>query len=280
MVSALIWSVMWVAALGVGRKRIRQTTLGPSWWWELASVLVLAAVAILLDQGRMSAAAASQLQYVAGVTTLCPLMATLGAKRPQDRAWQFVVLALLSVLILPAIEASIYHPRRPLQISSVWQGFVGLLVLIGPLNRLGTRFWLAGLLLMAGQACLLQCHLPVASAWPSPGPAFACGLGLGCSAAWLRALDLPRRSGEPRGWSRAWVDFRDLFGTVWGLRIMERFNSSAKVCGWKPRLHWGGLESDDSSRPAHSPVAEQGLATLLRRFVSDEWISERLGPNE
>jgi hypothetical protein len=277
MSSELVWCGIWLVGLVMGRWRVRQTTLGPAWWWELGAVGLLMTFAILAGRGELSTSAASRWQYAAGVATLAPLMATLGAKRPQDRAWQFVVLAMLSVLILPALEAAIYHPRRSLQLSGVWQAFVTVLVVMGVLNWAGTRLWLAGALMTAAQICLLERHLPLWLPALERGDALVCGLALGALGALLRGLDWPGRGETSAGWSRVWVDFRDLFGTVWGLRIMERFNTSAKVCGWNLRLHWGGVTTD--SEGSSTSAAEQGLQTLLRRFVSADWVEQRLkGP--
>jgi hypothetical protein len=91
-----------------------------------------------------------------------------------------------------------------------------------------------------------------------------------------------------------WLDFRDAFGVVWALRVADRFNATAQICGWPVRLGWHGLNVDrglgeanqsaQSDANSTSPAALAGeigqqmqstLATLLRRFVSPEWIEQR-----
>jgi hypothetical protein len=79
-----------------------------------------------------------------------------------------------------------------------------------------------------------------------------------------------------------WRDFRDSFGTVWGLRVMERMNASAKMYDWPVALEWSGFTNRDSSQgDVHPPAAvEDSLRTLLRRFVSPGWIDKRLAAED
>ena len=43
-------------------------------------------------------------RFAAAVLSFAPTMALLGAKRPQNGAWQFVVITLWAILALPAFE--------------------------------------------------------------------------------------------------------------------------------------------------------------------------------
>jgi hypothetical protein len=77
---------------------------------------------------------------------------------------------------------------------------------------------------------------------------------------------------------RVWLDFRDAFGAVWALRVMERMNAASTMYGWPVLLSWNGFSPRDDA-PEVSPVpptVEESLRTLLRRFVSPEWIDERM----
>ncbi len=82
----------------------------------------------------------------------------------------------------------------------------------------------------------------------------------------------------PRGLDRVWLDFRDAFGAVWGLRVMERMNASAAMLGWPVTLSWQGfLANEPGAGNVETPqIVEDSLRTLLRRFVSPAWIDERL----
>jgi hypothetical protein len=115
-----------------------------------------------------------------------------------------------------------------------------------------------------------------------------------------------------------WFDFRDAFGTLWGLRVVERFNDTARRSNWPVRLGWRGFEFEtrtplspsgrgvwaegaiESFEPATTSTAGQAsngtltydsnrdkpppelttamraaMASLLWRFVSDEWLQRR-----
>src|SRR5262245_38410697 len=102
-----------VIVLGVGgfvllaarRRRFRGSTLMAAWWWTIASWAAIVAAecwrAFADDPASPRIAA---FRYVAAVGALCPLAAVLGAKRPQDKPWQFIVLSLWLVLSLPAAQ--------------------------------------------------------------------------------------------------------------------------------------------------------------------------------
>jgi hypothetical protein len=91
-----------------------------------------------------------------------------------------------------------------------------------------------------------------------------------------------RRSGTDSDYERAWLDFRDTFGLFWALRVQERVNAAAKQFDWDVELGWRGFrrasngakltEMDDNIEPA----LRSTFKGLLRRFVSHEWINERL----
>ena len=60
---------------------------------------------------------------------------------------------------------------------------------------------------------------------------------------------------------------------------MERMNAAATMYGWPVQLAWSGFiaarrrSADALDAP---PAVEDSLRTLLRRFVSREWIDERM----
>jgi hypothetical protein len=87
-------------------RKLRGTTLVGSQVWLGTCLVAVAAVDIwqTLAVERANASAAEPLRFFAATLTFCPLMALMGAKRPQDRAWHFIVLSLWVVLALPAMH--------------------------------------------------------------------------------------------------------------------------------------------------------------------------------
>jgi hypothetical protein len=87
----------------------------------------------------------------------------------------------------------------------------------------------------------------------------------------------PRRRPAKSPLDRVWLDFRDAYGAVWGLRVQQRVNQAAAMYGWNLRLDWQGFTSLDGaviSRETEKSVRDN-LANLLRRFVSPAWIAEQ-----
>ena len=87
------------------------------------------------------------------------------------------------------------------------------------------------------------------------------------------------------GLERLWFWFRDLWGVVWALRILERFNRTAELKGWPVRLGWFGLEpagtpaaGRDRPAVADPPEAEAAFRGLIRRFAQPERVAEVLRP--
>ena len=94
-----------------------------------------------------------------------------------------------------------------------------------------------------------------------------------------------RVSTQTASFDRAWLDFRNAFGALWGLRVAARFNQSAQQLHWTVRLGWHGLEAavtapnPPSDLTGEHHAMEQVLGSLLRRFVDDDsWRSRRESP--
>ena len=263
------------------RRQLRGTTLVAPANWCLLSSLVLMVVETWLFLRPVGPAEAAW-RYLAAVSTFCPMMALLGAKRPQDRGWQFIVASLWIVLALPATQDLVFSPGSRLHLHAAWQWFLIILIVISLANYLPTRFGGSAMLVAIGQWLLLREQSPFMSQLPTNSePAWGLLL-LALSILWAR-ITIARRRDTRQGWSRVWIDFRDCFGVVWALRITERVNQSARAYGWPIRLTWNGFVGADQpadlpDQSAFSSEVELSLRTLLRRFVSPEWIDERVGP--
>ena len=265
------------AALARGFRASHGTTLRAPWWWAAGSLAAVAIGEIVITaSGAESTPGAAQLRLAAAATTFCPLVALLGAKRPQDRAWQLIVLSFWVILALPSAQAWLMTPGEPPVMHPLWVGFVMVLAIVGCTNYLPTRFWLAGLLAAVGQLVLHWGQLPlVPQNWAAGAP--LCGLGLLAAALVTAAVAARRQLPAHEPLDRLWIDFRDRYGVVWGLRVAERMNATAKLHDWGVILGWNGFTVVENDSPAAiNSELENSLRTILRRFVSAEWIDRRL----
>jgi hypothetical protein len=277
----LVGAVAWLAIVfGTRFRQIRGTTLVAPWVWGAISVTTVGAVETFLAlDGTNAAAWAPALRYAAAMSTFCPIVALLGAKRPQNVGWQWIVLSLWAILCQPSIEWLLFGGVAEIHPARFW--FLMILVFVGATNGLGTRNWLASVFFSCGQILLL---LPYFSAQPviAADRAAACGLlslflwGVCLLLTDRRSSGVAIRSDANR-LDRVWLDFRDAFGVVWSLRILERMNASATMYDWPVTLTWHGFEPRASATHVDTPsLVEESFRTLLRRFVSPEWIEARL----
>jgi hypothetical protein len=203
--------------------------------------------------------------YLTLCLTGCASVAVLGARRPGVIAWNFVVVALLAVMLLPVAE-NLFTPGLPLGFFRSL--FLGATLAVGILNYLPTRLAPAALALALGCASeFVVLTTPVSSAIPAwndalGGPALALAPWLGLLAWRLR----PR----PRAkFDQQWLEFRDRFGLVWGQRVREQFNRSAANAGWPVHLYWRGLRLSPGAAflGGGAPMAiVAALRALLKRF--------------
>lgn len=126
--------------------RTRGTTLVAPCVWALVACLALVVSESIIAGWNPSPAARAVLRYLAALTTFCPAMALLGAKRPQDRGWQFIVGSLWIVLALPALQPILLARSSLFDLHPAWSAFLGVLILISVCNYLPTRFALPAVL--------------------------------------------------------------------------------------------------------------------------------------
>ncbi|WP_254507773.1 hypothetical protein [Anatilimnocola floriformis] len=267
-------------------RRAVETMLFIPWAWAVGTFAVVAAANIFgefAEQNRFGLFLGNYgaLHFVAASGTLCPFVALIGAKRPQHSAWSFVVLALWGMIALPAAEVLLLNPGQDLEFNSIRSWFLLALILGGMCNFLLTRYFLGSFLLGMGQLFWLGRWLP----WSfQPYLASREWAGLFCVstaviAAWWVSRS-PTRA--PNDYDRLWFDFRDTFGLFWSLRLIERVNDAARQAGWDFDLGWGGFRTKSSFEPLGKlePETAEALRNCLqgslRRFVSNEWMAERL----
>jgi hypothetical protein len=270
-------AVVGLTILWRAKPRLQGTTLAAVGWWMATALVSLAAAEIVIAIfGGAGTSWALALRLVAATGTLSPIMALLGAKRPQDVAWQFVVAALWAILSLPAARWLLFGGTE--EIHPAQLGFLAILILAGAVNGMATRFWPSTLLFFAGQLTLVAPFFHATQDWVSGAVAPPLGMALVVAALALAAAGIPAARSARLQLDRVWLDFRDAFGTVWALRVMERMNVSARMYGWPVSLEWNGFAGQESSQSDANmpPAIEDALRTLLRRFVSPEWIDARL----
>ncbi len=207
--------------------RLRGTTLVAPFVWAAIALALLVAAELTASGFADRAPWMSHVRFIAAGATFCPLMALLGAKRPQDRGWQFVVWSLLGLVAFYGLTELAYRPHRPVALHAVVRWLlIAPLLAIGLSNYLPTRFWLPAILVAAGQVLLLSPQFPelqgLLPAWltdgPQAGDAAALAGIMAVSTGVLVAISLskrPRHEGrttETTPLDRVWLDFRDAFG--------------------------------------------------------------------
>lgn len=254
-----------------GRKNLAGTTLTAPCIWIAISGMCLAGLAFFETVQPTETIGMSALRFAAAASTLCPLVAVLGAKRPQNRGWQWIVLSLWIIVVWPAAQA-LAHPAGPrVELFTPWKLFVAGLVAMVPLNYLPTRYWLASLLVAAGQFILFSDYLGLSAMneWQLP-TAVACFFISAVTVTMSRKEQVQTDRTLENDTAR-WLRFRDSFGAFWAIRVMQRVNETAGLRNWPVRLTWSGFESaNDERSPVLNKVQleeiEQAFDTLLRRF--------------
>lgn len=214
--------------------------------------------------------------YLTSILLLCPPMAVLGARRPGVRVWTwFILVPMIAVLSWPVWTVLLQ--------GSEWRGLAletptvlgfGLVLIMGVGNYLGTRYWPSAVLYFMGTFMLFSS----CTGWNWVPDADWCrrwGVWL------LIAAAFPgRRSAEKaHPANRVWNDFRNSFGMVWGLRMVERINALAVQEGWTIRLNYAGFPENEAGKLSSNETEVTAASRwLFRRFVDQAWIDERLGP--
>lgn len=270
-----------------GFQLARGTALRPPLVWGLIA-LVLGVVAQLVATGEPLADGrpwAGHGAYLMSLSALAALISVLNARRPGSGPWAGLMALLVLVFLIPWLEGSGLvgsgDAMDRLRLESPWNLFFALLILAGAVNYLLTRYGLAAFLVGVGLG--LEWLALVATAWPPIWRGRLWSLVPWCLAlaVWVAEAIAARPAHAKTDLDRLWLWFRDRWGLVWALRVMERFNREARVARWPIRLEWPGVVStssqSDSGDLPEPMIPENALATLrglLRRFADRERLDE------
>lgn len=265
----------------VALARVRGTTLVGPCVWAMVSTLTIAAVEGLI-QTRLLSESLDAWRFVAATSIFSPWMSLIGAKRPQDSAWHFIVASLWGMQALPAAEVLFLRPGQPLAIIDFRAYFLIALVVLTFLIHLPTRYALAGALASAGQLALVWNVLPWSDPSSNNAVPVAIATALFAAATLVSLWQMWCKPKKDSPFDNVWSDFRDAFGALWSARVMERVNAAAVLYQWPFRLGWMGFH--DAAEPNRKAEISPALAVelrrvldgLLRRFVSDAWTDQRL----
>jgi hypothetical protein len=286
LISSLTVIVVWLIGtvlLYAGYSSLKGSTLVAPWIWCHLVWTLTAAVEVYLGGSTFFGGdpSVADWRYLVAMAWFCPQMSQMGAKRPQDVAWQWVVLSLWAVLCLPLLN-SILLPGNPMvDVGPVWSWFLLILIGLGLLNNGPTRFGFAAILVALTQIVLVWQYLPWTEASTSTTAVLLAQLS-GLAAIILVSLNWPPSRETLCPEDRAWLDFRDSFGAFWAARVMLRVNDCSMRYGWGLWLNWTGFArveivgSGPEWRDEIDDALNTALRNLLRRFVSDSWLDERI----
>lgn len=224
-------------------------------------------------ESRLEGISLSAARFAVAATTLCPLMSVLGAKRPQDRGWQWVVLTLWIVLVWPAAQAVVLPAGIRVELFIAWKIFLWGLIGLGLLNYLPTRHWRASVLVALGQILLLREHLGLPEATSTQISQLVAVLSFVSAAAIVtssrKSASLATNAQTLAKLNSQWLQFRDHYGAFWALRSLARINQSGEQHDWPVRLDWAGFVSVGDAQPNELQLEtiRQALDSILRRFI-------------
>lgn len=268
--AVIILGLISLLAMGALWRTVRETTLVAPWCWGLASGLAVWAVAI---QGASDAL----LQYMSGVATLLPAVAVYGAKRPQDRGWQWIVAALFVTLLWPAGESWLLERKFDLADQPLRSWFLVVLVAVQCGNWIVTSNAGPILLLSAAQAAMLWPQLPWADNGLPSANAWLYGATILPVVPWWLAFHRRRKKQATDFESEAkfpsdselaeWKQFRAGYGVVWALRVTERINEVAKARDWPWHWSWAGPVATDKMTASNEECSLPPLLDVRERAV-------------
>lgn len=277
----LILGLCLAVTIAGGHRPCRHTSLTTAWRWLLFAISGVALMALTdLVAVHWPQRTADYGWCLASILLLCPPMAVLGSRRPGVRVWTpFILIPLILVLGWPIWTMLLQGQElRGLELETPTVVGFCLVLTMGVGNYFGTRFALSALLYGASTLILFLTCANERLIAESDRPLWRTGAILGLELA-MAAIWLPRRRKAMHPVNRLWDDFRQLYGIVWGLRMVERINTYAVQQNWTSRISWTGFpESSSGQLTSDEPEIEDACRWLFRRFVDDEWVASRLPP--
>lgn len=256
--------------------RLRDTTFAAPCAWAAFSFAMLAAdAAWAAGNAAANRLTAMHLEYLAAVTVVAPFVALLGAKRPQHVAWQWIVASLVALLAFQDLRSWLIEGVKPSP-HAAWQWLLAALLLMQVCNYLPTRYATAAILAAAGQLGVLASSfsfLPAAPPW-----VFTAGVvSLSLAVLWAAILSRRRRR-VVDAWRGAWLDFRDLYGVLWAVRVCQRVNA-VSAGQTRRQLSWQGISpvsvgqtpTTDEGVDQDAEPLRRSLRAVLARFLSPAW---------
>lgn len=284
---AVVVSIAVIAGVLSGRRFVAGLTLMASWRWAVAasatlllSTLVSSSL-VVVTPGWKSAA-----QYFSATMLLTPLVATLGARWPGNRAWQwFVVLPMIVVLQWPAATQLVSSQgREAIELGAPATTGVLLVVMMSAGTMVGTSMALSALMYIAAILC---CLLPT-SGWMESTSSIPLLSPLLLFAARIHAgFVLKRRCAAVQSAASlaasidsAWKLFQNLYGLVWTRRVLDRVNQFALREEWIVMLTPEGFRSADGLTVRDEDLLKplDAFRWVLSRFADHEWIERHLVP--
>jgi hypothetical protein len=251
-------------------KANRSTSLSHAMWWMIAAWASWGGI-ILGEAATDSALGRDLPRYLALSLTGGAGVAVLGARRPGMAAWNFVVLGLLAVLLLPLAEDLLLATAEPL--GFVRKLFLAATVAVGIVNYLPTRLALAAAALAlsaAGEFVLLEKAIR-----SDTETVFWLAF---CLCPWLGLIGWRLGRGPASPFDRAWFDFRDRYGLVWAQRVREQFNRAAANAAWPLYLSWRGLRPLPGAPPVDEKARTAAIEALEALFKRFNVVIERAAP--
>ena len=285
----------WISSLIGIRKYVANTTLMAPWIWAIAASIAVLSATLFVNTvntvntvDNIASAGAPLLRYLAAIATCCPVVALLGAKKPQSRAWQWIVGALWIVLSLPAITA-ITFTHTTLHLGGVWTSLLWILIFLPVGNYLSTRYFFPAMLAATAQIFLfVDCGSislwgasPLVSEYSVVSPT-ATALFLVLLATLTAGYITPKqshlfKSGDQT--ANLWMEFSQLYGILWSRRVADRADKLLDQSGIPIRVgpsHFYARKKDGTWQPILGdelpPEVAVTLKNLLIRFVSQHWI--------
>lgn len=274
---AIAVAIAWAALLQMQRATAG-TTLATAWWcgvialvgWSFAAFVPLNPLA-------------GHVWYWIALLTLLPFVAILGARRPIVRAWPwFVLVPLCLVLCLPSISTLWRGTHLPLRLETPTVAGFAVVLTMGVGNYLFTRLAVPALLI--GVAIGWLVYPSTEFGFQAGASLIDCvyfsGLTLGFAAV-IGHYSMKRRVAASSPHEQLWIDFRNAYGIVWTKRVMDRVNWTATEENWPLRLDlfgfvWTMADASDAEREQTIVRLETTFRWLLKRFVDEAWIDERL----